>query len=42
VKKYGGLESSDIRRLKELEAKNRNPKREFAKLQLQEKTSIKT
>lgn len=33
--KYGGMEASDIRRLKELEEENRNLKRMFANLSLE-------
>ncbi|MFQ0971166.1 transposase [Gilliamella sp. BG1] len=32
--KYGGMETSDIKRLKELEAENRKHKQMFAKLSL--------
>lgn len=39
--KYDDLEISDIRCLKELEAKNLKPKRMFAKLQLQEENQNK-
>lgn len=33
--KYGGLEASDIRRMRELEAENSNLKRMFAELSLE-------
>jgi putative transposase len=35
--KYGGMEASDIRRMKELEAENARPKQMFAELSLENK-----